>query len=113
VALAGSSRGVAGALSQFEFQAQHAVAGQHSVQPPPALATGPTRLNSPAPDLCRHLSQQHNSLAAQLFLPSSPGLTHAVHALPLLSQGHTKVVLFLRPDMLHITAPFAQTAHSG
>ena len=75
LALAGSSRGVAAALSQFRFQTQHAVAGQHSIQPPPALATGPTRLNSPALDLCRHLSQQHDSLAAQLFLPLSTGET--------------------------------------
>jgi len=75
------------------------MAGQHSIQPPAALATGPTRLNSPALDLCRLLSQQHNSLAAQLFLPSPPGLTHAVHALPLLSQDHTKGAVLLRLDM--------------
>ena len=105
LALAGSSRGVAAALSQFEFQAQHAVAGQHSIQPPPALATGPARLNSPALDLCWHVSQQHNSLAAELFLPSSPGLTHAVHALPLLSQDQTKSVLLLRLDMLQLVGP--------
>ena len=102
LALAGSSRGVAASLSQLEFQTQHAVAGQHSVQPPPALATGPTRLNSPAPDLCRHLSQQHDPLAAQLILSLSAGLTHAVYALPLLSQNQTTGVLPLRLDMLQL-----------
>lgn len=51
---AGFGGGVASAAGQREFQTQHAVAGQHSVQPAPALANGPARLNRPALQLRWH-----------------------------------------------------------
>lgn len=46
---------------------------QRSIQPAPALATGPTRPNCPAPALCRCHSWLHHTPAAQLATPSSPG----------------------------------------
>lgn len=77
---AGVGRRAAAAHGQFEFQAQHAVAGQHSIQPPLTLAHGSSWLNSPALHLCWHLGQQHNPPAAQLSLSSPSGASHAVHA---------------------------------